>query len=102
MKSAPWAMGRWMLQGIVFLKVLVHRLKSLLAFSLYLGMSTSLEELRDFSISHCACRSSSGIPRISADTLEFLKNLKEVGRKRDKCFTKFVKSIFVKFTQVII
>lgn len=81
MKSAPWAMGRWMLQGIVFLKVLVHSSKSLLAFSLYLAMSTFLQELRDFSISHCACRRSSGIPRMSADTLEFLKNLTEVMRK---------------------
>ena len=86
MKSAPWAMGRLMLQGIVFLKVLVHRLKSLLAFSLFLGMSTSLEELRDFSISHCAFRSSSGMARISADTLEFLKNLREVRIKKGTMF----------------
>lgn len=93
MKSAPWAMGRWMLQGIVFLKVLVHRSKSLLAFFWYLGMSTQFKELRDFSISHCTFRSSSGMPMISADTLEFLKNLKEDSKNRN--FSNFVKTIFI-------
>ena len=41
-----------MLAGIVFLKVVVQRLKNFLAFVLYWGMSTTLEEFRALRISH--------------------------------------------------